>query len=94
MEMEVAFDPAKNVRNILERGLPFDHAVDFNFETATFIKDERRDYGEERMIAIGYFERRLHVLCFIELPIGIRVISFRKANEREGRKYGKPQTLD
>jgi uncharacterized DUF497 family protein len=92
--MKVTFDPDKSARNLLERGLSFEQAVDFDFETATFVKDDRRDYGEERQIAIGYFERRLHVLCFLDLPVGIRVISFRKANVREGRKYGKPQTLD
>ena len=92
--MEVTFDPGKSARNLLERELSFDRAVDFDFETATFVKDERRDNGEERQIAVGYFERRLHVLCFLETPKGIRVISFRKANVREGRKYGKPQTLD
>jgi len=92
--MDVTFDPDKSARNQLERGLSFEMAADFDFETATFVRDERRDYGEERMVAIGYFERRLHVLCFLDLPAGIRVISFRKANEREGRKYGKPQTLD
>jgi len=92
--MDVTFDPEKSARNLLEGGLSFDRAVDFDFETATFVKDERRDYGEERQIAVGYFERRLHVLCFLETLEGIRVISIRKANVREGRKYGKPQTID
>jgi uncharacterized DUF497 family protein len=93
--MDVTFDSKKSARNLLERGLPFERAMDFDFETATFVKDERRDYGEDRMIAIGYFERRLHVLCFLDTPGGVRVISFRKASERAGgRKYGKPQTVD
>jgi uncharacterized DUF497 family protein len=34
----------------------------------------------------------LHVLCYIPLGEGIRVISFRKANIREARKYGKAKT--
>jgi len=50
--------------------------------------------GENRIVGIGYLERRLHVLCFIPTRNGIRVISFRKANDREARKYGKPKTID
>jgi len=54
----------------------------------------RIDCGEKRRIAIGYLDGRLHFLCFVEIPSGIRVISFRKANLREARKHGKPLTLD
>lgn len=92
--MIIEFDPAKNARNLAERGLAFGRVADFDFGTATFLIDDRRDYGELRRIAVGYLEHRLHILCFVETDIGIRVISFRKANLREARKYGKPQTLD
>jgi uncharacterized DUF497 family protein len=50
--------------------------------------------GEKRMNAAGYLNGRLHILCFIVKFGLIRVISFRKANEREARKYGKPKTID
>ena len=92
--MEIDFDPAKNERNIRERGLPFERVAEFGFKTATFLLDNRRDYGEIRRIAIGYLGTRLHFLCFVEIPGGLRVISFRKANQREGRKHGKPLTID
>jgi uncharacterized DUF497 family protein len=36
----------------------------------------------------------VHVLCFVETETGIRVIGFRKANIREAKSHGKPQTLD
>jgi hypothetical protein len=54
--------------------------------------DRRREYGETRYIAIGMLGARIHVLCFAEVPDGIRVISFRKANLREARRYGEAQT--
>lgn len=92
--MEVIFDQTKNARNVRERGLSFERAAEFDFESATFLWDVRRDYGEIRRIAIGYLDRRLHFLCFVEIPDGIRIISFRKANPRESRKYGKSLTLD
>ena len=66
--------------------------VDFN--TALILPDTRKEYGETRYIALCYLERRLHVLCFTETEAGIRVISFRKANEREANRYGKAQTID
>jgi uncharacterized DUF497 family protein len=47
-----------------------------------------------RNLGAGYLDRRLHILCYRLIPNGIRVISFRKANDREARKYGKPKTLD
>ena len=90
--MEITCDPAKNERNIRERGLSFDRAADFDFPTALRSIDTRRDYGETRHIALGYLDRRLHVLCFIETTTGIRVISFRRANAREAKRYENAQT--
>ena len=50
--------------------------------------------GEIRRIAVGYLDKRLHLLCYIPKPDGIRVISFRKTNKREAKLYGKTQTID
>lgn len=90
--MGITYDQAKNERNIRERGLSFERAADFDFVTATFGTEIRR--GEARRIAVGYLDKRLHVLCYIPQPDGIRVISFRKANKREAMRYGKPQKID
>jgi uncharacterized DUF497 family protein len=92
--VDISFDAAKNERNIRERGLSFEEAQDFDFRTAKLIEDTRRDYGERRLVAVGYLDSRLHVLCFTETERGIRVISFRRANAREARRYGKSQTID
>lgn len=92
--MKVTFDPEKSARNTRERGLGFERAVDFDYETAFYWQDERRDYGEERFVAIGYLDSRLHVLCFTQTADGIRVISFRKANEREAKLHGKQKKFD
>lgn len=92
--MEISFDRGKNEKNIRERRLSFERAAEFDFRTAAVAVDTRHDYGETRYVAVGYLDNRLHVLCFAETSDGIRVISFRKANSRESRKYGKPLTLD
>ena len=89
--MGITYDPAKNVRNINERGLSFERAADFDFKTA-LIADYFRN-GEMRRIAAGYLDKRLHLLCYIPQADGIRVISFRKTNKREAKRYGKAQTI-
>jgi uncharacterized protein len=90
--VEIAFDPKKNERNLRERGLSFERAIDFDFETAITGIEIRS--GEQRFVSVGYLDKRLHVICYLETANGIRVISFRKANNREAKKYGKPKTID
>ena len=92
--MKIDFDPIKNEKNIRERGLSFERVAEVDLNTALILPDTRREYGETRYIALCYLERRLHVLCFTETEAGIRVISFRKANEREANRYGKAQSID
>lgn len=87
---EITFDPAKNAANIRGRGLPFLLVKDeFDWTTALVGQDMRRDYGEKRYEALGYVGRRLHVVVYAPAANAIRVISFRKANKRETRKYEK-----
>lgn len=85
--MEISFDPSKNDQNLSERQLSFTRVIDFDWGSALVKEDVRKNYPEHRFIAIGYLDQRLHVLCFAETELGIRVISFRKANEREGKVY-------
>ncbi|MBB3214836.1 hypothetical protein FHW67_004159 [Herbaspirillum sp. Sphag1AN] len=92
--MKITYDPGKNQRNIAARGLSFDRACEFDFETAMTKVDQRYAYGETRFISLGYLDARLHVLCFVEVVSGIRVISFRKANKREVDHYARQETID
>nr|WP_316641851.1 BrnT family toxin [uncultured Roseateles sp.] len=92
--MQITFDPGKSERNRRERNLPFERAAEFEFSTASIHVDLRHDYGEARYIAVGRLDGRLHVLCFTETAEGIRVISLRKANEREVKRHAKVQAHD
>lgn len=85
--MRIDCDPDKNANNIMERSLSFERAAEFDFETAQFTIDTRRDYGETRYRALGFLDHRLHALVFVEIVGGIRIISFRKANKREVKRY-------
>ena len=90
--MKIEFDPAKSEKNARERGLPFELVDQFDWESAVFSEDTRFPYPETRLIALGFIAERLHLVCFTGIPGGIRVISFRKANEREVLKYEKEET--
>lgn len=85
--MYIEFDSHKNETNIRDRGLSFELAANFDFETAVFEQDTRREYGEIRFRALGYLDSRIYALVFTQTTRGIRVISFRKANKREVLLY-------
>jgi uncharacterized DUF497 family protein len=90
--MLIDFDPKKSNKNKFDRSLAFEQAADFDWETALYAEDVRHLYPEQRFVAIGYLEGRLHVLCFTPVKGGVRVISFRKANLREVKRYEKATT--
>ena len=85
--MAISFDPAKNQRNIVARGISFERAAAFEWDTALIAEDTRRDYGERRFQALGVIEGRLHVLVFTPRAGKTHVISLRKANQREVKRY-------
>jgi uncharacterized DUF497 family protein len=92
--MLIQFDEAKNARNVTERGLSFEQASEFDFNTALVATDDRKVYPEVRYVALGLLGERVHVLCFTSIEGGIRVISFRKANSREIKTYEQARTTD
>lgn len=88
--MIIDFDAAKSAKNLAERELPFNSVVDFDWQSAIITADVRNTYPEQRLIAFGYLNNRLHVLCFTPIAGGIRVISLRRANKREVLRYENP----
>lgn len=90
--MKIEFDPNKSKINERNRALPFDKAADFDWETALYVEDDRKLYPERRFVAVGYLSKRLHVICFTPIEGGVRIISFRKANSREVKRYEKETT--
>ncbi len=85
--MEITFSTVKNICNQRKHGMPLDLAQDFEWDEALATQDNRRDYGETRMIAIGYIGLRLYVAVYVDRPDGRRIISLRKANLREVKRY-------
>ncbi len=87
MPVRIEYDPEKNNWNIRERNLSFDRVADLDWQTALITEDVRFAYPEKRFVAAAFLEGRLHILCFTPVEGGIRVISFRKANQREVKRY-------
>jgi uncharacterized DUF497 family protein len=84
---DISFDPAKNERNIAIRGISFQVAEQFEWDTAMIAEDLRKEYGEPRFQALGFIAGRLHAMVFTPRAGKIHVISLRKANRREVRRY-------
>ncbi|CDF99451.1 BrnT family toxin [Avibacterium paragallinarum] len=85
--MKIEFDPNKSLKNEKERGLPFTKMVKFDWTTALIWQDLRFNYPEPRYIALGLIDDRVHMACVTPIEQGVRVISFRKANKREVKRY-------
>ena len=86
--LSVAFDPVKRRETLTRRGLDMARAAEvFEGHTLT-VEDDRRDYGEERYITIGFLDQRMVVVVWTARNRTRRVISMRKANEREQAHYG------
>jgi uncharacterized DUF497 family protein len=86
--VKVTFDPEKRVRTLAERGLDMaDAAGVFEGRHLTFL-DRRQDYGEVRWVTFGDLAGRLLVFAWTPRGDAIRIISLRKANGREEKRYG------
>ncbi|HHJ14531.1 MAG TPA: BrnT family toxin [Gammaproteobacteria bacterium] len=86
--MEYEWDDSKAASNLCHHGITFELIVDFAWDKAIIIEDERKDYGESRWVAYGPIGERLYCLVFTVRVDRIRVISLRKANSREVKRYG------
>lgn len=85
------WDDDKNKANKARHGVAFEEVEQFGWEGALVMPDDRKDYGETRFVAVGAIGNRLHVLAFAERGDKVRVISLRKANKREVKRYEKAQ---
>lgn len=85
--MDTSFDPSKNESNIAKHGMSLSEAVDLEWDTAMVLPDNRQEYGESRFIGYALKDDRLYCVVFTDRGEQRRIISLRKANEREVRFY-------
>jgi uncharacterized protein len=87
--MEFDWNPAKCAKNIVERGIDFaDVIVGFADPGRKVAKDARKDYGEARYNMLAKVDGRVFHITFTERGRMTWIISARKANKREQRRYG------
>ena len=86
--MAVTYDPAKRERTLAERGLDFADSEQVFAGPLVENPDERFDYGEERFITVGYLNDRMVVVVWTPRGEDRHIISMRKANEREQKRFG------
>lgn len=85
--MNISFDPAKRRTTLTARGLDFADAAEV-FAGPVFEQDDDRfDYGERRLITIGLLRGRMVVLVWTPRGAERHIISMRKANDREQKRY-------
>lgn len=89
--MQIEYDPAKRDRTLAERGLDFERAVEIFAGHHFTAPDEREDYGEDRYITVGLLDERMVVMIWTPRGEARRIISLRKASDREQARYA--QTL-
>ena len=87
--MEIEFDITKSQINIEERGLTFDLVKDFEIDSAVIEPDNRFDYDEFRFNAISWIGDLLYSLTFTMRGDTLRVISLRKADNKEKKNYAR-----
>ncbi len=86
--MDITFDAAKDLANQEKHGLGLEFGSDIIKNAVTTLMDTRFDYGEDRFVSFGYSGTRLYVCVYVIREDTIRLISVRKANDRETRRYG------
>lgn len=88
--MDIEYDEAKKQSNFAKHGVDFVEISPILLDPDRLDNsDKRKDYGEERRICLGTMPGDTHVFVIVYTMRGtnIRLISARKANEREHRHY-------
>lgn len=85
--MQIEFDAAKRAKTLTERGLDFARADEVFAGTHFTAEDERESYGETRYITVGRLDAHMVVVVWTPRGEARRIISMRKANEREKARH-------
>jgi len=88
--MQFEWDERKNESNIRKHGIDFNHVPEIFNGPMIINIDDRFHYEEERYIGVGFLGNIISVVAFIEKEgEAIRIISARKANKYESKKFEK-----
>ena len=86
--MEFEWDENKNLRNKKKHGIGFEDAKEvFKDRRRIKIKDERRDYGEDRWKTLGLMIGVVISVIYTIRDTAVRLISARRASRKERDEY-------
>jgi uncharacterized DUF497 family protein len=85
--MKFEWDEAKRQKTLNERGLDFARCEEVFCGPTVEFPDDRCDYGELRMVTIGFLEAELVVIVSTQRDESTRVISMRRATKHERELY-------
>jgi uncharacterized DUF497 family protein len=95
--MNFDWDNNKNQSNVTKHGISFEEAIAiFDDPNILTFEDVRFNYGETRFVSMGQVmivtqeKKVIIVVIHTQRNQAIRLISARKANERERKRYEQP----
>ena len=86
--MAIIYDPNKRLATLRDRGVDFERAAEVFDGDVLDWPDERFDYGELRIVTIGFLDGRMVVIVWTPRGDDRHIISMRKANAREQAHLG------
>nr|WP_298379523.1 BrnT family toxin [uncultured Halomonas sp.] len=84
---EIEYDEAKRLVTLDGRGIDFADAPQVFEERVYSRLDERKNYGEERIITVGRLDEKTVVVVWTWRGRKRRIISMRYANDREKWRF-------
>ncbi|MDR5739769.1 MULTISPECIES: BrnT family toxin [unclassified Caballeronia] len=87
MQIDILFDPLKDALNRSRHGVSLELAHRIDWREVMSAVDDRKDYGELREIGYAPVESRLYCVVFTQRGAALRIISVRRANNREVDRY-------
>ncbi|MFZ2958889.1 MAG: BrnT family toxin [Candidatus Ozemobacteraceae bacterium] len=85
--MKYQWDETKRSMNLRNHKIDFQIVEGFEWETAMIEADKREQYLEDRFGALGVIGNTLFFLVYTNRGDEVRVISLRKADSCEVKKY-------
>ena len=85
--MQIEFDPAKDLINQAKHGVSLTLAVELDWDDALVWVDDRFGYDELRMVALAPKTSTLYYVAFVDRDSARRIISLRRADRREVKRY-------
>jgi uncharacterized DUF497 family protein len=85
--VKIDYDPAKRASNLKKHGLDFEDCPQVFAGPIVEGPDERRDYGEPRVVTLGLLNERVVIVVWTPRNGTRRIFSMRKANDGEKARF-------